>query len=125
MLMIVVSRLDFDAAFRNVIGMVQPMGKLQKFIDATILKGLEPFVPFREGTLTRSGIINTVIGSGKIIYKTPYARKMYYGVSSLGNSINYNRSRHPLAQALWFEAYKSQNKTVLITMVQKKAKELE
>jgi hypothetical protein len=121
-LMIVVSRLDFNASFRRTIGMVKPMGDLQIFIDSTVLKGLEPYVPFREGILTKSGIIHTKIGTGKIIYRTPYARYQYYGKSVLGNELKYDTSRHALAGKLWFERYKADHLTELHIMVQNRVK---
>ena len=53
-------------------------GAVQKFIDSEVLRLCEPLVPFDQGTLARSGQINTVIGSGQVKYRTPYARRWYY-----------------------------------------------
>ena len=55
-----------------------PNGEVQKFIDSEVLRYCEPLVPFDLGTLIQSGIINTVVGSGKVQYRTPYARRWYY-----------------------------------------------
>ena len=55
-----------------------PNGEVQKFIDSEVLRYCEPLVPFDQGTLIQSGIINTVVGSGKVQYRTPYARRWYY-----------------------------------------------
>lgn len=47
----------------------------QKFLDNEVLKDSAPYVPFRTGYLEKSGITGTVIGSGKVIYNAPYAKK--------------------------------------------------
>ena len=41
-------------------------GAVQKFIDSEVLRLCEPLVPFDQGTLARSGQINTVIGSARL-----------------------------------------------------------
>ena len=55
-------------------------GELQKVIDATILESIEPYMPFDTGELRNSGYRNTVIGSGKLVWRTPYARYLYHGL---------------------------------------------
>ena len=58
-------------------------GKLQKHVDGTVLESIEPYVPHDTGMLIASGIKNTlpVLGSGVIIWKTPYAQAMYRGIN--------------------------------------------
>ena len=53
-------------------------GKVQKFIDSEVIRCMDPFTPFRSGTLKKSATLGTVIGSGLIKYTAPYARKNYY-----------------------------------------------
>ncbi|MBQ0058184.1 MAG: hypothetical protein KBT20_11060 [Bacteroidales bacterium] len=57
---------------------LDPNGEVQKFIDSECLRLCDPLVPFDQGTLKESGVINTVVGSGEIKYRTPYARRWYY-----------------------------------------------
>lgn len=57
---------------------LQNEGAVQKYIDAECLRLCAPKVPFKSGDLLRSGTANTKIGSGKVKYLTPYARKLYY-----------------------------------------------
>lgn len=57
---------------------LDPNGEVQRFIDSEVLRYCEPYVPFDTGTLVQSGVINTVVGSGEIKYRTPYARRWYY-----------------------------------------------
>ena len=53
-------------------------GAVQRFIDSEVLRLCEPRIPRDNGILIKSGTINTVIGSGQVIYDTPYARRWYY-----------------------------------------------
>ena len=55
-------------------------GRVQQAIDETFLTGVEPYVPFLEGNLIDSGIENTIIGSGEIVWNTPYAQYMWNGI---------------------------------------------
>lgn len=57
---------------------LQASGEVQKFIDSEVLRLCDPLVPFDQGTLKQSGTINTVVGSGEVRYRTPYARRWYY-----------------------------------------------
>lgn len=76
----------------------------QQWLDETVVRTTDPFVPFHVGTLARSPLTSSRYGSGNIIYDTPYAAKMYYG-----EAINFDRSGHPKASALWFEKSKAVN----------------
>lgn len=53
-------------------------GEIQQFIDGEVLRKCEPYVPRDSGELIRSGIRATAIGSGQVVYNTPYARRWYY-----------------------------------------------
>lgn len=75
--------------------------KAQKFIDSEVLRLCTPKVPKRDGALISSGLIHTVIGSGTVRYKTPYARRWYYE--------NANFSGAPERGNRWFERMKTQN----------------
>lgn len=52
--------------------------KAQSYIDSEILRRSDPLVPFRTGSLKRSGITGTKIETGVIEYNTPYAKKQYF-----------------------------------------------
>lgn len=74
-------------------------------VDAEFLKNVEPYVPLDEagiyeapGTLINSGILNTVIGSGEIVWNTPYARNLYY-------HDEYDFQGAPLRGAYWADRY--------------------
>lgn len=104
----------------------------QKFIDSECIRYLAPYTPMRNGFLVRAATIGTKIGSGLIRYSSPYARYQYYGklmVSSVtgsayarrgeskeltGIDLKYDKTRHPNAQRLWFEAMKADKKKIIL-----------
>lgn len=90
------------------------------------------YTPARNLILSKSAVLGTKIGSGKIVYNSPYARYQYYGklmVSSITGSarakrgekkiltnkdLQYSTSRHPQAQRLWFEVMKKQHGAAIL-----------
>ena len=54
-------------------------GHVQKTVDAAVVRECFPYVPFDEGILAGSANTATEIGSGEVVYDTPYARYLYYG----------------------------------------------
>lgn len=79
-------------------------GRVQQYVDNEVLKLSDPYIPFLSGNLKKSGIRHTVIGSGKVRYKTPYARRQYYtnaGRGIQGLSKGGNRGKY------WFERMKN------------------
>lgn len=60
-------------------------GSVQKAVDQSILDVCEPYTPMDlssgadGGELVRSAIMHTVIGSGEIVWRTPYAHYVYEG----------------------------------------------
>lgn len=79
--------------------------KAQMKLDAQVLADSNFYCPLRAsqgGTLQKSAIINTVIGSGLVKWCTPYARRQYYGVN-----FDHSKSANPNACAKWFEAAKA------------------
>jgi len=108
-------------------------GKVQKFIDSECIRLMKPYTPNLNGVLIDSATMNSVIGSGKIVQYTPYARYQYYGqlmvdpitlkgsfydsktgrhwsrpgipkiMDPEGRSLKYNTVKSPLAGSHWFE----------------------
>lgn len=81
--------------------------KAQQYIDNEVLLRDDPFVPSRTGTLRRSGMLNTRIGSGNVIYSTPYARRLYYNPQ-------YHFHDAPQRGGLWFERMKIGNREAIL-----------
>lgn len=70
-------------------------------LDAMVLQDSNYFVPIKTGTLQKSAIINTRLGSGEVKWVTPYARRHYYNYEKPEHQIN------PNACSKWFEAAKA------------------
>jgi hypothetical protein len=77
--------------------------RAQKVLDLTVIKDSERFVPFESGVLEKSAMGSSKIGSGLVVYNTPYAKRQYYG------KFDHTKNKHPFATRLWFEAAKAEN----------------
>lgn len=75
----------------------------QQFVDSEVLRYCAPLVPFDTGMLRDSGTLGTVIGSGMVVYSTPYAARLYYNPQ-------YSFQGAPQRGGLWFERMKAQHK---------------
>lgn len=73
-------------------------GGVQVFIDGEVLRRCSPMVPFDSGALNRSGVTHTRLGSGEVIYATPYARRWYYREANFQGA--------PMRGTFWFERMK-------------------
>lgn len=58
--------------------------KAQRYLDGQVLEDSNKYVPFRNGELRRSGIRNTVVGSGEVKWCTPYAHYQHEGKDMVG-----------------------------------------
>ena len=74
-------------------------GRVQKFIDNEVIRLCEPYA---NGPLRDSAELHTDIGSGEVIYSTPYARKQYYQNPGPGS-----KKSEPLRGKYWFERMKA------------------
>ena len=77
---------------------------VQAKLDAQVLKDSNFFCPLDTGSLQKSGILHTVLGSGLLIWGAPYAKAQYYGLP------NKSHEHNPNATTKWFEVAKSRNK---------------
>ncbi len=109
----------------------------QKFVDSECIRLMGRYTPMRSGYLMKSPILGTKIGSGHIVYNSPYARYQYYGIvygpnipifengelvgfrspphkRSTGRAMTYSKARHPQAQRLWFEVMKKKHSRAIL-----------
>ncbi len=86
----------------------EKFSKAQKYVDNTVLRLSEPYTPLITGTLIKTGILGTIIGSGEIVYLAPYAHKVYYGKGEIG------RPTGPLRGPYWFERMKNDKKDEIL-----------
>ncbi len=95
---------------------LEERGKAQRFLDNEVLRTTEPYVPLDTGKLKQAGILGTTIGSGEIVYNSPYARYQYYGKLMVGKApktltntdLDYH-SGDSKRGAMWFERSKADN----------------
>lgn len=103
---------------------LNPGGRVQKYIDSECLRLCEPFIPrdiaalSQGGSLIDSGITNTVIGTGELKWRTPYARRWYYNVANFqqnaGGRAYIGGQTGPGRGSYWFERMKNQHKDDII-----------
>ena len=91
-------KVDFDVScLDKALKGFEPGGEVQLFLDTEIIKQCEPYVPMDEGILKKSPLYASEMGHGKIIYDTPYAKKMYYAPD------DWNFQNGPLRGPNWME----------------------
>lgn len=73
---------------------LKPGGEVQMWLDNEFIKHCEPYVPWATGTLAHSPWLASDIGSGQIVYDTPYAEKVYRNPE-----LNFNED--PMRGANW------------------------
>ena len=81
-------------------------GEVQVYVDSNVLKYCEPLVPKDSNALIESGIQNTQIGSGEVVYNTPYARRWYYMPAHFQEA--------PQRGNYWFERMKKEYKQSIL-----------
>lgn len=108
-------------------------GRVQKFVDSECIKLMAPYTPRQTGLLEGAAARGTVLGEGRIVQSTPYARYLYYGEvygpnipiqengqvvgfrsppqkSPTGRALQYSTEKNPLAGKMWFERMKADHK---------------
>ena len=99
--------------------------KAQVFVDSEVIRLSVPLVPKKDGVLIRSAPVHTKMGSGEVIYRTPYARYQYYGklmvdpvtgsawaragVTKVLTNRDLNHAESPRGR-FWFETMKDKHK---------------
>lgn len=94
--------------------------KAQEYIDSEVIRLSDPYTPFKTGALRKSGVIGTKIGSGDVIYASPYGRYQYYGKVMVGKPPKRVTDK-PLTYhgggkvgAFWFEVMKKRYKNQIL-----------
>lgn len=123
---------------------INPGGHVQKVIDAAVIRECFQYVPFDEGVLAGSANTATEIGSGEVVYDTPYARYLYYGEVygpnipitengiitgywspkekfPTGEKLEYSTEKNPQAGSHWFERAMEDHKDDILKEAQNAA----
>ena len=116
-------------------------GHVQKVVDAAVIRECFPYVPFDEGVLAGSANTATKIGSGEVVYDTPYARYLYYGEvygpnipitengtitgywsppekHPTGKKLEYSTEKNPQAGSHWFDRAMADHKDDILKEAQ-------
>lgn len=123
-------------------------GLVQQVIDKTVIDYMQPYTPWETGALAKDPYAHTQIGSGRIIYRSPYARYLYYGEvygpnipifednsatptrffsppgqkkNPTGRPLQYSKDVNPLAGSFWFERMKADRMQDIIQEAKKAA----
>lgn len=75
----------------------------QTMLSNDVLKDSNYYIPAREKYLEKSSITNSDLKNGRLIWNTPYARRLYYNPQ-----YDFSTDVNPNAQGLWFEVAKAQ-----------------
>lgn len=89
---------------------------VQKFVDSEVLRQSEPFTPLLTGTLIKTGILGTEVGSGTVSWIAPYAKRQYYRGRKPGT-----QQAGPLRGRFWFERMKAVRGETIIQGAKKMA----
>ena len=95
--------------------------RTQKYIDSETLRYSDPYVPWKEGFMKKSGKTGTVLGSGVVEYTVPYAKKQYYTNAGRGKEgLNAAKGTKGLRGAFFFERMKADHKDDILRGVKGK-----
>jgi len=76
----------------------------QRVVDSQVLKDSNRYAPMDTGNLINSSLRASQIGQGRLVWDTPYARRLYYNPQ-----YNFSKAKNPQAGGLWFERAKSRH----------------
>lgn len=109
---------------------LEARGQAQRYVDSEVLRQSAPYMPHQSGMLRDSGIHGTDIGSGKVVWNSPYAKFLYYGKVMIGieshspwaksgerkvtTSRNLTYHGAPKRGAFWFERMKASHLTEIL-----------
>ena len=128
---------------------LEPYGRVQCYIDNKVIDECRPYLPASPNhTLEASARIATDIGSGQVIWDTPYAHYQYMGIVYESNipivqdgvvmgwfsppgqakrptdrALTYDQSQNSLAGSYWFERMKADKLNDILDGARRVAKE--
>lgn len=96
----------FRAKVEMYSGLGRRISAAEKFgqytLDNAVIKDSNYYAPEDEQYLQKSALASSDIGNGRIVWNTPYARRLYYNPQ-----YNFSKDKNPNAGGLWFERAKS------------------
>lgn len=92
---------DFSGAFKKV---ERKTKRTQLILDQQIVKDSNFYAPLNEGLLVGSSLIASEMGKGKLVWDTPYSRRLYWNPE-----YNFSTDKNPNAGGKWFERAKAEH----------------
>ena len=131
----IIARLDAQLSPDDILAAygLETGGRVQRAIDQTVIDYCQPYVPASpDRTLEFSAQASTEIGSGQVVWNTPYAHYQYIGIvygpnipilqdgillgwfsppgrpkSPTDRELTYDTAQNPMAGPYWFERMKA------------------
>lgn len=97
--------INFDVRSEFYINQAQALAAIrtaQFLLDQQVAKDSNYYIPVDTHNAEGSVLRHSHFGEGKIVWQTPYIKRIYYGTG-----FNFSKDQNPNAQALWFEVAKS------------------
>lgn len=85
--------------------------RVQKKVDSECLRLMAGYTPLDTSQLVRSATDHTIIGSGRIVQRTPYAKRHYYKPAHFQGA--------PKRGNLWFLRMKKDHKENILKVAKK------
>ncbi|WP_035052811.1 minor capsid protein [Carnobacterium pleistocenium] len=92
---------NFTGAFKKI---ERKTKRTQFILDQQIVKDSNYYAPFADGLLIGSALIASDFGKGKLVWDTPYSRRMYWNPQ-----YNFSTDKNPNAGGKWFERAKAEH----------------
>lgn len=93
---------------------LQDHGPVQMAIDRAVIDYSLPYWAWDTGAAANSAYQYTDIGSGEVVWSTPYIEEIYYGIREDGAPVNYHKDHNPLAGAYPVERMKADHMSDIV-----------
>lgn len=107
-------RIETKTDFSNIKNIFEKTSNVNILLSQQVLSDSNYFIPKDEGILEQSSKIHSNFEKGELVWKTPYARRLYWNPQ-----FNFSKDVNPHASGLWFEVAKAKNIDSWIELVKK------
>lgn len=80
------------------------LSKVKVTLSEQVASDSNIYIPLDMGDLKASVLIHSDFENGEVVWKTPYARRLYWNPE-----FNFSKAKNPNASGLWFEVAKSKH----------------
>lgn len=100
---------------------LEPGGAAQRMLTFATMYYMVDYWAYDTGRLANSPYYASNYDTGEIVYDTPYASEMYYGVREDGRTFNYHLDKNPLAGPFPLERMLADHKDDIVEEVRRVA----